>query len=220
MRHYIVPSMLRSCFPKEYKSHLSHDIVIICPACHLPLQACTARRLTKMERAALSLVPKPNRAQFAIDRRRQNIHLSATALLKHAAVMPANVSEKHRDLLRRHFDKATITQAHLDTAAAIDFRVPNPLYTSPAQLIVDGLEGDEELTTFIRDWRRFFVAEATPKCMPDGWAVTSTVTNKGMKDLRGGGTGTWNIGEKMIKRITDDQGRDLARTPGTHASGP
>lgn len=35
MRHYIVPYSYRSGLPEEYKSHMSHDIVIVCPECHV-----------------------------------------------------------------------------------------------------------------------------------------------------------------------------------------
>lgn len=33
LRHNIVPHCYRSLFPEAYKSHLSHDVVLVCQAC-------------------------------------------------------------------------------------------------------------------------------------------------------------------------------------------
>ena len=60
----------------------------------------------------------------------------------------------------------------------------------------------EELAKFIKDWRKFFVNTAEPKHMPAGWSVDSSVTNRGMVDLRG---------DETAKRKTDDLGRDVTR---------
>ena len=33
-KHHIVPTCFRRHFPAEYKSHLSHDVLLVCEACH------------------------------------------------------------------------------------------------------------------------------------------------------------------------------------------
>ena len=35
MRHYIIPYCYRTLLPQKYKSHMPHDIVILCPDCHV-----------------------------------------------------------------------------------------------------------------------------------------------------------------------------------------
>jgi hypothetical protein len=35
MRHHIVPVTYRTLFPKRFKSHMSHDIVLLCGNCAL-----------------------------------------------------------------------------------------------------------------------------------------------------------------------------------------
>ena len=49
IRHYIVPYAYRSLLPDQYKSHMSHDIVILCPDCHLDCERSTKRRMKDME---------------------------------------------------------------------------------------------------------------------------------------------------------------------------
>jgi hypothetical protein len=203
MRHYIIPSVLRHNFPKEYKSHLSHDIVILCPKCNLHVGSETGRRLTGMERAVLFKQPRIARDQYDIDRYLQQVHHAAVAIEKHGKKMPPEKAKRHRLLLREHFDTAELSAEQIRYASDIDFRVENPHYVAPAELIVNELRSPEELTSFIREWRRFFVKTADPKHMPPGWSVDSSVTNRGMEDLRGG---------VVEKRNTDALGRDINNT--------
>lgn len=44
LRHSVVPHCYRQHFPPSMKSHLSHDIVLMCPPCHKVAGAgCRAR---------------------------------------------------------------------------------------------------------------------------------------------------------------------------------
>ena len=49
IRHYIVPYAYRSLLPDDYKSHMSHDIVILCPDCHVRCERSTKKRMKRME---------------------------------------------------------------------------------------------------------------------------------------------------------------------------
>ncbi len=49
-RHCIVPYSYRALLPSEYKTHMSHDIVILCPDCHLRCEGQTKIRMQRLER--------------------------------------------------------------------------------------------------------------------------------------------------------------------------
>ena len=49
MRHYIVPYCYRSLLPHKYKNHMPHDIVILCPDCHLVCEQSTQSKQKYIE---------------------------------------------------------------------------------------------------------------------------------------------------------------------------
>lgn len=52
MRHYIVPYSYRTLLPDEYKTHMSHDIVIMCPDCHVRCERDMNKRMKIVEAEA------------------------------------------------------------------------------------------------------------------------------------------------------------------------
>ena len=48
MRHYIVPYSYRALLPPEYKTHMSHDIMILCPDCHVRCEGETKVRMQSL----------------------------------------------------------------------------------------------------------------------------------------------------------------------------
>lgn len=51
LRHSIVPHCYRQHFPEHMKSHLSHDIVLLCVGCHQVCNAADTRRMQVRTRA-------------------------------------------------------------------------------------------------------------------------------------------------------------------------
>ncbi|GIL68259.1 hypothetical protein Vafri_21510 [Volvox africanus] len=50
LRHSVVPHCYRQHFPPSMKSHLSHDIVLMCPPCHKTCSVADQRRMTALGR--------------------------------------------------------------------------------------------------------------------------------------------------------------------------
>lgn len=104
MRHYVVPYCYRSLFPCHYKTHLPHDVVIVCPTCHVMAEVQAHRRMKKLEqreRRNKSHCLHPTSAQMElVDGHIHSVRSAATALLKWRDRLPAAKIEAYETLLR------------------------------------------------------------------------------------------------------------------------
>lgn len=175
MRHYIVPSCVRRLLPKRFKSHLSHDVVLVCPGCFLSVQSETGRRLTSMEREAAG---GRGGKKVVVDEAKMKARSAAAALVKYGGRMPEEVVKRHRGTVEAFLGREA-TAADLERLKDIDYTRSNPSYVPPSQLLVDALKTEVEIAAFVRGWRRFFVDMFRPKNMPEGWRVEARVTNDG-----------------------------------------
>jgi len=190
MRHYVVPYCYRSLFPDEYKTHLSHDVVLTCAVCHVRAEQHSQRRRRQLERRYRR---DPITAQpMLIDRFKQNITKQALALQKRREQMPAKrIAQCEADVRQFwNIDNDTpLTTDLLVQTSELSCTRPNPQYIPGEVLIVQPLldtlkssrEGsgdhhdDEALTSFIRDWRAYFLETSQPQYLPKGWSIESAV---------------------------------------------
>ncbi|KAL3826919.1 hypothetical protein ACHAXA_005999 [Cyclostephanos tholiformis] len=198
IRHYIVPYSYRSLMPPEYKSHMSHDIVILCPDCHLDCERHSKRRMKRMED---ELREKDIMSTGAISRNDPvvdhpylgHVRSCAIALIKWKDDMPNDRVELYEKVVRdylisacRNDDERTtlpkgkemteLTKSQLEKACNVNHRVKNPNYVSGSEIVVRSLKGDARLLgQFIVDWRKHFVDTVNPRHMPTGWRVDNPV---------------------------------------------
>lgn len=185
MRHYVVPFCYRTLFPDAYKTHLSHDIVLMCIDCHVYAEQCSQRRRKKLEKAVVRTNPKSTLPNF-IDRHKQTVTKQALALLKRRQQMPAMRIQECQAAIRNFHglkDEAPLSTALLQETANMSYTTPNPHYISGPTLVVEPLlqayyeqnGNDELLAMFVRDWRAYFLQTSQPRCLPQGWSINSPV---------------------------------------------
>jgi hypothetical protein len=184
MRHYVVPYSYRRRFPVQYKTHLPHDVVITCPACHVRAEQASAARQRDLEDAArrdAALPPGSERPEIC-DRGKNAIRSAALALRKRRQELPAGRIAECENLVRQWAD-AELTEDVLERAAGLETRRPNPAFVSGVDLVVQSLlqsddhddcDGDR-LADFVRDWRRHFVETMHPRHLPVGWSIDAPV---------------------------------------------
>jgi hypothetical protein len=196
IRHYIVPYAYRSLLPPEYKSHMSHDIVILCPDCHLDCERHSKRRMKRMEnelRKKGMISERNDIDQFVEDAHLGHVRSCAVALVKWRDTMPNDQVERYEEVVREYLvsvcknddDKATVptwngmeklSKSQLQKACGVKYRVKNPYYVSGSDIVVRSLKGDPVLISqFIIDWRKNFMDTVNPQHMPTGWRVDNPV---------------------------------------------
>jgi len=100
MRHYVVPYAYRTRLPKRYKTHLSHDVVILCPDCHLHCEHETHLRMNALEDAR----PEECYSASYVDRHLHRIRSAALALLRWKDKLPQDKVEEYDALVRSYLN--------------------------------------------------------------------------------------------------------------------
>eukprot|EP00579_Thalassiosira_antarctica_P024426 CAMPEP_0201988490 /NCGR_PEP_ID=MMETSP0904-20121228/92356_1 /ASSEMBLY_ACC=CAM_ASM_000553 /TAXON_ID=420261 /ORGANISM="Thalassiosira antarctica, Strain CCMP982" /LENGTH=459 /DNA_ID=CAMNT_0048542665 /DNA_START=63 /DNA_END=1440 /DNA_ORIENTATION=+ len=192
IRHYIVPYSYRTLLPEEYKSHMSHDIVILCPDCHLECERPTKKRMKniehdlrmKMGEGAIDISP------FIDDPHLRHIRSCGIALVKWTENMPTEKVERYDKDVREYLasmckkeeekeailnGKEKLTKSQLQKACSVNYRVKNPNFVRGNEVVVRSLKGAQGIEEFIIDWRKHFIAMVNPQHMPTGWRIDSPV---------------------------------------------
>ena len=109
MRHYVVPSSFRSLFPRRFKSHMSHDVVLVCSGCHVDVQARTGREITKVckegeERWKRKVEGEGGKVEgeWMVDRETMEARSKAVAIRKYGGNMPEEVRREHERFVKEY----------------------------------------------------------------------------------------------------------------------
>jgi hypothetical protein len=199
MRHYVIPFCYRTLFPESYKTHLPHDIVLVCSKHHVTAGKKYFKRMKKIE-DALRTDPETAPPEL-LDKRVHQIQSSAKALLHFKDKMPLDRIAAYESLLCEWYElpqpqetetstgnsdddtaattttaPTTLTTAQLQTASELESRRPNPKFISGPTLVMESLKNDDEaMGAFVREWRSFFFDTMQPQFLPTGWSVDSPV---------------------------------------------
>jgi len=178
MRHFIVPKCYKQLFPMQFKSHLSHDIVILCPQCNREAGRRTDYRMKCLDRQFRD----PKICQRIVDKNLVRVRSMASALLCHAEKMPPAVLAKYTREILDYYSETVLTDELLRNCAEEDkYGKINKDFVEHADLIYENLcqvgDGDSAITDFIKTWRKWFIQDMKPRHMPEGWSIDSNIRN-------------------------------------------
>ncbi|KAL6747759.1 hypothetical protein V8C86DRAFT_3033466 [Haematococcus lacustris] len=171
----IVPHCYRRYFPLHYKSHLSHDIVLLCLRCHQECSKCDHQRMVHL--GSHYDAPLRDESQRMLqDASRSTVRSAATALLKQGTI-PQQRRQQLLQLVANGLGVAPedVSHACLLQAAQLQPRMVNPTWVSHAEKVAAALRDDATLEGFVRDWRRHFLESMRPRYLPPHWSVHSRV---------------------------------------------
>ena len=199
MRHHIVPSAYRTLLPKKFKSHMSHDITLLCGDCHVHCQQECQKRMNEIE----ALCPRQpgSEAMYINDDKMYKVRSSALALLNWRHKIPQDQIKVHEKLVRDYllsvggFQKIkpnnslddqgkqnhhhrNISNSQLQEVIDMDYRIENPHYIPGPELVVKSIIDDEDkIAHFVRSWRQHFLDTVQPRFLPEGWSIEHDVTS-------------------------------------------
>jgi exonuclease 3'-5' domain-containing protein 2 len=176
VRHYITPYCYRTLLPEKFKTHNSHDIVILCLDCHVTCEQATQKRQKELE----SRLRKDPNTALAVIPNKELYHLRgrASALLRSREKIPQQVRREYESLIRDHFKlspETDIPKDILQEAASVDSFEPNPDYIPGAEIVVASLTTEDDIENFVLEWREYFVETMQPRFMPLGWDIENPV---------------------------------------------
>ncbi|XP_030212724.1 exonuclease 3'-5' domain-containing protein 2 isoform X1 [Gadus morhua] len=182
IRKNIVPHEYRRHFPAELKDHNSHDILLLCTACHAAsnVHDGSLKQLLAEEHGAPQGCEEGVRVLEDSDRRR--VRSAARALLTAGDALPQRRRSELQGLIQDFLepdgrtDGGELTSEDLQYAAELETRIFNASYVPHGLKVVraqaggggGGLRGLMELE---RRWRQHFLSSMRPRHLPPLWAV-------------------------------------------------
>lgn len=184
-RHYIVPYAYRARFPPQFKTHMPHDVVILCPDCHTKAQSAAQIRMQSLEDELRMHLPNSRQATF-LDATIQATRSAASALLKRRKQLPSDKVLEYEQIVRAYYnitDEATpVTVEQYELASRLEARFPNPDFVSGPELVERHLVQDAKergmeyvVKNFVKEWRVLFQRTLEPQFLPSGWDIDSPV---------------------------------------------
>ena len=117
MRHYVVPYVYRKLLPAKFKTHLPHDVVLLCLDCHVEAEQATKARRTDLYEKLYRKDPS-TRLVVVIDQDLKRLKSYARALWKHKDKLPAQRIEQYESTIAEHLAQGGLEQACSSLAAA------------------------------------------------------------------------------------------------------
>ncbi|KAG8460327.1 hypothetical protein KFE25_011818 [Diacronema lutheri] len=199
VRHAVVPHAYRQHFPARMKSHLSHDLVLLCTRCHARASQLTCEKVAAVARElGVPLEHEAAEKKLVHDAAALGARRSARALRdadggggadggrrlerskRARGKLPGKKRAELTAVLARFYGlraPADVTSEHVDAACALDGTGINPRWVPHGRLVVERLGGEDGIAEFVRMWRRHFVETMHPRHLSPYWSVDARVVN-------------------------------------------
>ena len=109
VRHYVVPYAYRKRFPSKFKTHLPHDIVLLCIDCHTMMEQAT--KIYKTDTYEQLYRPNPDYQHtfqpMITDHYLKKLKSSARALLFHKQKLPKQRIDSYEALVRDYLSSSS-----------------------------------------------------------------------------------------------------------------
>ena len=170
-KHHCVPRCFRKYFPKEYKSHSCHDVVLLCKVCHVKYEEFAQQLKKKLINEYCVKKTPPLKLWCGTPNRlsQQNKELykaiSASNALLNYNKIPLQRIQILEQRVKDYLKKDIITEDDLKSILLQDLIIPVDNF---GKTIVEKLI---DIPEFIVMWRRHFVDIMKPKYLPEFWDV-------------------------------------------------
>jgi hypothetical protein len=183
--HHVVPYGYRKHFPLEWKTHSSHDNLLLCERCHHLYENSAWELKKSLQHVYAPISPSDKEAKIA----RSRAVRAAFALVRDA--MPSSsvtnqrekFEQKRKNIpdhrIKELYDLVEPYVPNLDTGTIIAFvkdAKKNPDRQDPivdceavARVVVS--RGEDEIRTFIERWRSHFIETTQPQFLSDNWDI-------------------------------------------------
>ncbi|CAN9502639.1 unnamed protein product [Ophioblennius macclurei] len=176
IRKNIVPHEYRRHFPTEMKDHNSHDILLLCTACHAASNVHDG--FLKQQLAEEFAAPQgcEEGVRLLEDSGRRRVRSAARALLSAGKGLPEPRRQELQVLIKDYLNlnqQQQLDSEALQQTADLETRILNEAYVPHGLKVVRchaqrGLQGLMELE---RRWRQHFLSSMQPQHLPRLWSV-------------------------------------------------
>ena len=193
MRFHIIPTLYRSCFPENLKSHKSHDVVLLCFNCHelankiyakkkeeiskkydVPLNVQSDNKkiydnLKSFKKKCTIIMKKGNKEipEFAKNKLKKSLIRDLEKLVKVSNELKTFIEDNNL----KYNDVEDINDNFFDLMInkfKIELKNDGDKKNIHGQLVMDKIKDIKE---FIKDWRTYFIDNLKPKFLPKEWSI-------------------------------------------------
>nr|XP_015206474.1 PREDICTED: exonuclease 3'-5' domain-containing protein 2 isoform X1 [Lepisosteus oculatus]XP_015206475.1 PREDICTED: exonuclease 3'-5' domain-containing protein 2 isoform X1 [Lepisosteus oculatus]XP_015206476.1 PREDICTED: exonuclease 3'-5' domain-containing protein 2 isoform X1 [Lepisosteus oculatus] len=173
IRKNVVPHEYRRHFPTEMKDHNSHDVLLLCTACHAASNYHDNQLKQKLAEDYGAPLGCEEGVRLLEDSDRRHVRSAARALLNAADSLPHSRQEELLAVIKAFFNTTEVTPDMLKQAASLETRIFNESYIPHGLKVVQayahrGLRGLMELE---KCWRQHFLSSMQPRYLPPLWSV-------------------------------------------------
>ncbi|KAJ8733715.1 hypothetical protein PYW07_014266 [Mythimna separata] len=173
LRKNVVPREYRKNFPELLKERASHDVVLLCAACHERSNALDAAVRARLATHCAAPLHREKTAKKTYeDPVRKRLRSNARALLYMADKLPdARRKELEEFLLQHYPDHDDVTEDLLKEACDIQVVFENDDFETHGVKVVDYYLKNGGLLLLEELWRKHFLSSMEPRFMPARWSV-------------------------------------------------
>ncbi|XP_033640144.1 exonuclease 3'-5' domain-containing protein 2-like isoform X2 [Asterias rubens] len=175
IRKNIVPHEYRRHFPEVNKKHTSHDVVLLCLACHQ--LSSSYDRIIRNQLTVEYNAPITNstNARYREDPRRLKARSAAKALKRNTKVgkLPEQRVDELKRILSEFWNVEEVSVDIIDETLTLDVKCENEEFQgSHGEKVVNLVMKDQNgIEKFEKRWRQQFLETMKPKFMPALWSV-------------------------------------------------
>lgn len=178
--HHIVPSIYRTHFPKEIKSHSDHDVVALCIDCHVKYEEFAGKLKNKLATEYKAFLAGYTEFVPGTEARAKiRAKSAANALLKYISQIPDARCQELLKIIKIYLNKEQITNE--DIEQVYDITIPEYRWVCPHGLQVVSQVND--LQEFVVRWRQHFIDTMHPQYMPKHWDVNRDIHQRNWNNM-------------------------------------
>ncbi|XP_069805250.1 exonuclease 3'-5' domain-containing protein 2 isoform X2 [Dendropsophus ebraccatus] len=172
IRKNIVPHEYRRHFPIQMKDHNSHDVLLLCTACHAVSNYYDNNFKQHLATEFSAPIGCEEGVRMLEDPTRRQVRSAARALLN-ASKLPESRREELMSEIRAFYYTDEVTEETLKEAANLETRICNETYTPHGLKVVQcyAKGGLKSLMELEKRWRQHFLDKMSPKFLPQQWCV-------------------------------------------------
>ncbi|XP_072896401.1 exonuclease 3'-5' domain-containing protein 2 isoform X2 [Hemitrygon akajei] len=168
----IVPHEYRKHFPIQMKDHNSHDVLLLCTACHAASNCYDNILKQQLAKEFNAPVGSEESVRLLEDPVRRQVRSGARALLN-AESLPKTRREELQDILKAFFNVEVLSEELLEEGAALETRIFNESHIPHGLKVTQScaVGGLRALMSLEKRWRQHFLDYMQPQHLPPLWSV-------------------------------------------------
>ncbi|XP_059809844.1 exonuclease 3'-5' domain-containing protein 2 isoform X1 [Hypanus sabinus] len=172
IRKNIVPHEYRKHFPIQMKDHNSHDVLLLCTACHAASNCYDNVLKQQLAKEFNAPVGSEESVRLLEDPVRRQVRSGARALLN-AESLPKARKEELQDILKAFFNVEVLSEELLEEGAALETRIFNESHIPHGLKVTQScaVGGLRALMSLEKRWRQHFLDYMQPQHLPPLWSV-------------------------------------------------